>query len=218
MNSTVHIPYLNPVAYTTKEALLEALDLQGAHLAVDTVNWQSYPYCPLVSVRLAYWEGGLLLNYFVRGLDLRTLSLGDGHYVHTDSCVEFFMQRERGESYINFEFNAAGVCYACHHKTIKESTPLSPNEYASIKRTATHLDKKLDEAGMHSWEVSVEIPWTTMGYPEDVVPERLWGNFYKCGDDTAHPHFLSWAPIEEPAPAFHRPQFFGELVLLPKTI
>lgn len=216
MNSTIHIPYLDPQQYPNGEALNQALELQGQHLFIDRVNWTAFPYKPLVSLHLSYSEEGLLLSYFVRGLDLRTLSTGDGHYVHTDSCVEFFMQRERGESYINFEFNAAGVCYASHHRTIKDSSPLTPNEYASIKRTATHLGKKLDEEGLHCWQVLVQIPWETMGYPQGKVPQKLWGNFYKCGDDTAHPHYLSWAPINEPDPAFHRPQFFGELILLPK--
>lgn len=213
MQPTIRIPYVDPKQYRDEAALILALEQGGAHIVIDQVNWVDYPYRPLVSVRLSYSEGGLLLHYFVRGLDLRTLSEGDGHYVHTDSCVEFFMQRERGERYTNFEFNAAGVCYASHHKTIKESTPLTPSEYASIKRYATHLGERLTQSGLHAWEILVEIPWTTMGYEAGTIPERLWGNFYKCGDDTAHPHYLSWAPIDEPAPAFHRPQFFGELIL-----
>ncbi|MDY3247127.1 MAG: carbohydrate-binding family 9-like protein, partial [Prevotella sp.] len=29
------------------------------------------------------------------------------------------------------------------------------------------------------------------------------------------PHFLSWAPIQLPAPDFHRPDFFGQLLFEP---
>jgi len=36
-------------------------------------------------------------------------------------------------------------------------------------------------------------------------------NFFKCGDDTQQPHFLSWQPIDTPRPDFHRPEFFGFL-------
>ena len=32
-------------------------------------------------------------------------------------------------------------------------------------------------------------------------------------DKTAHPHYLSWSPIGTEKPDFHRPEFFGELVL-----
>jgi hypothetical protein len=38
-------------------------------------------------------------------------------------------------------------------------------------------------------------------------------NFYKCGDETPEPHFLSWNPIDLPKPNFHVPQFFGQLEL-----
>jgi hypothetical protein len=45
------------------------------------------------------------------------------------------------------------------------------------------------------------------------LPETIRANFYKCGDLTAHPHFLSWNPIDLPKPDFHRPEFFGTLTL-----
>lgn len=217
MKPIIHIPYLSSKLFSDEEALIEALELYGAHLLIDKINWKSFPYRPLVSVHLAYSEEGLILHYFVRGLDLRTISAGDGHYVHTDSCVEFFMQREPGESYINFEFNAAGVCYASHHSSIKDSIPFSLGEYSSILRSATYQGKRIDTQGLHTWQILVQIPWSTMGYTSNKLPECLWGNFYKCGDDTAHPHYLSWAPIDEPSPAFHRPQFFGKLVLNKKS-
>lgn len=196
-------------------ALAEVLEARGRRISVDTLNWPiDFPYRPICIVDVAYCRRGILLHYFVRGLELRTLSPGDGHYVHEDSCVEFFMQRERGEAYINFEFNAAGVCYASHHKSPREGSLLSSEEFASIERTATYQGQRLDLGeGIHQWELSALIPWETMGYAAGEVPERLWGNFYKCADGTAHPHYLSWAPIEEERPAFHRPQFFGELVL-----
>lgn len=209
------IPYLSTVGKSL-EQLQRELETVGERLRIDTLNWrEDYPYCPVVSADLAYSEEGLVLHYFVHGEDIRTTSPGDGNYVHEDSCVEFFMQREAGESYINFEFNAAGVCYAAHHKTITESTLLSPEEFAAIKRIATYQGQRLEQTeGVYNWEVTALIPWTVMGYAEGVVPQSLRANLYKCGDKTAHPHFLSWAPIVEAAPAFHRPQFFGKLTLV----
>ena len=190
---------------------------QGQPLYIDTLNWRKdFPHRPLVAAYLGYDDDALYVTYVVDGEDLRTLSPGDGNYVHEDSCVELFMQRGIGESYINFEFNAAGVCYAAHHQSPSESTLLTAEEFASIERWATHLGGQgLEQTGHYSWELTAALPWTTMGYPEGTLPEKLWANLYKCGDKTAHPHFLSWAPIEEEKPAFHRPQFFGELILLP---
>lgn len=201
------------------ENLSTQLETQGVRLHISTLNWaESYPYHPMAVVDVAYTEEGIALSYFVRGLCLRTLSAGDGNYVHEDSCVEFFMQREQGESYINFEFNAAGVCYASHHDSPSVGKPLSPSEYASIRREGSVQGQILaEQTGLHTWTLKAFIPWTTMGYQPNELPTRLWGNFYKCADGTQYPHYLSWAPIAEPAPAFHRPQFFGELILAPKA-
>ena len=48
---------------------------------------------------------------------------------------------------------------------------------------------------------------------EEILRIARFEGFYKCGDKTAHPHFLSWNPVGTPAPDFHRPDFFGELIL-----
>lgn len=209
---TAHIPYIETEGQSL-EALQQLLETQGKRLTIDTLNWeQDFPYCPATSALLAYSREGLLLSFFVHGSDLRTLSPGDGNYVHEDSCVEFFMQREPGASYINFEFNAAGVCYASYHEDVQRSSLLSPEDFAAIKRIATYAGQQREEAGgLYDWSVTALIPWHIMGYPEGKIPSQMRANLYKCGDKTAHPHFVSWCPIQEVAPAFHRPQFFGEL-------
>ena len=56
------------------------------------------------------------------------------------------------------------------------------------------------------------IPFDLLGLDSDALPEKLRGNIYKCGDRTAHPHYLSWAPIGTPSPDFHRPEYFGEVL------
>ncbi|KGN86109.1 carbohydrate-binding family 9-like protein [Porphyromonas sp. COT-290 OH860] len=206
------IPFVD-LSSTSMTDLPLLLESRGRRLHIDTLPWEAdFPYQPIAVVDIAHCHEGIALHYFVRGLDLRTLSEGDGHYVHEDSCVEFFMQREEGEAYINFEFNAAGVCYASHHPRVGEGTGFTAEEFATIRRHATYADQKLDQTGLHTWELTALIPWTTMGYAEGERPQSMRANFYKCADGTAHPHYLSWSPIVEEQPAFHRPQFFGELI------
>ena len=36
-------------------------------------------------------------------------------------------------------------------------------------------------------------------------------NFYKWGDKTSHPHWLTWSFVDHPTPDFHLPRFFGTL-------
>jgi hypothetical protein len=43
------------------------------------------------------------------------------------------------------------------------------------------------------------------------LPETLRANFYKCGDGTSVPHYLSWNQVITETPDFHRPEFFGEI-------
>lgn len=213
---SAYIPYLETNGKSWEE-LVESLELSGRRISVDVLNWeQAYPYCPICMLSMAYSNEGVLLSFFVHSLDIRTTSPGDGNYVHEDSCVEFFMQREEGDSYINFEFNAAGVCYASYHQDRHQSSKFSADDYREIKRIATFQGKRMEQtAGVYSWSVTALIPWHIMGYGVGEIPQMMRANFYKCGDKTAHPHYLSWSPIVEDFPAFHRPQFFGELYFMP---
>ncbi|WP_084054648.1 carbohydrate-binding family 9-like protein [Caldicoprobacter faecalis] len=43
--------------------------------------------------------------------------------------------------------------------------------------------------------------------------KRIKANFYKCGDKTKYPHWGCWNRIDTPHPDFHRPEFFGDLIL-----
>jgi hypothetical protein len=43
--------------------------------------------------------------------------------------------------------------------------------------------------------------------------KRMKGNFQKCGDKTKFPHYGSWNRIDTPEPDFHRPEYFGDLIL-----
>lgn len=209
----LQVPYLSTQGMSLEE-VQRVIEQKGCRVFVNTLNWRNeFPYQPLVVADVAYEEFGILIHFFVHGEDIRTTSLGDGNYVHEDSCVEFFMQREAGNSYINFEFNAAGVCYASHHSSPSEGDKFTAQEYQQIARIATFSGQRLEQTeGLYDWHVTARIPWTVMGYSDGVMPQTMRANFYKCGDKTAHPHYLSWAPIDEPAPAFHRPQFFGTLI------
>ena len=96
-------------------------------------------------------------------------------------------------------------------------------EDSCVKRPAEEMEEILRIArfegpqeyagGIWDWRVTVLIPFELVGADPENLPEKLRANFYKCGDKTAHPHFLSWNPVGTPSPDFHRPEFFGELIL-----
>jgi hypothetical protein len=36
-------------------------------------------------------------------------------------------------------------------------------------------------------------------------------NFYKCGDETAVTHYVTWNPVKTNNPDYHQPEFFGKV-------
>lgn len=191
-----------------------ALELEGARFDVDCVNWPGeFPYAPLCAGRIARTEGSLVVDFRVSGLDLRAENKEDNGSQWEDSCVEFFVQDPDGSVYYNFEINALGKVLACTGADRNKRVQRPSEEMEAIARFATV--KKLDtvKEGLQSWRVCIIIPFELIGADPENLPAKLRANFYKCGDKTAHPHFLSWNPVGTPNPDFHRPEFFGELIL-----
>ena len=69
--------------------------------------------------------------------------------------------------------------------------------------------------GPQEWTVTIAVPKRLYAQADLNLTEfsgrTVKANFYKCGDDTAVPHFLSWNPVGVPKPSFHQPDFFGDV-------
>lgn len=215
MTNVLNVPF----ADLKHQDLDTALEFYGAPIAIDCVNWPGqFPYAPLCNARIARTENALLADFRVSGLDLRAFNLKDNGTQWEDSCVEIFIEDPDGSRYYNFEINPLGKILAAsgpdrHNRTIRPE-----EEMADIVRIAQSLPdtaagEPVDLKGLHSWRVAVAIPFHLVGADPKNLPHSLKANFYKCGDKTDHPHFLSWSPVMTPNPDFHRPEFFGELVL-----
>ncbi|GET25175.1 carbohydrate-binding family 9-like protein [Prolixibacter sp. NT017] len=198
------IPYLP--ALSTKNAG-ELLPKVGLVLQLQQINWQEFPHKPEVDVYLGHSGHSLFLHYVVRKDYVRAVNRNDQEPVYEDSCVEFFLQEN--ENYRNFEFNALGVCLSAVGAERKSRRRLQTEELALIRRNASlHPDALPPEDVLSDWNLTVEIPFSMIGLERG---KSFRGNFYKCGDETLIPHFVSWAPIKELKPDFHRPEFFAEL-------
>ncbi len=181
---------------------------------IDTVNWGLFPYKPIAVFDIARSNTSLYLRYFVKGNSLKAVYETDNSPVHKDSCVEFFVMKEGDAEYMNFEFNCIGICDAARRQSRDIKFPLTEEEYKTIRRYSSLENKPFNEKkGVFSWELIVAIPLTLIGLDVNDLPEKIFGNFYKCADDTEFPHFISWNPVNTPEPDFHRPEFFGELYL-----
>lgn len=212
---TLSIPYIPRLdERPTWETVEPILDQYAAKAPVATVNWPEYPERPEVEALIARSSHSLFLKFDVTEQSVRGTYTDDGSPVYQDSCVEFFVRHPDDRRYLNFEFNCLGTCDAARRQSRELAAPFAPTEYqrirrhASLGRTPVAIDDKAT-----SWRLLIEIPFELMDLDGQALPSALRVNFYKCGDLTKRPHFLSWNPIELPTPNFHCPEYFGEALL-----
>lgn len=208
MANTLSVPRLNGDDW--RQALLA----QGTPFRVDQVNWpDAFPTAPSCEGFIGRTDEALAIHWKVSGPDLRVQNLEDGGRIWEDSCCELFvLHPEKGE-YINIEVNAAGILLAAWGAGRNERRPLSKDELSRIIRVADVKGPCNEVGGVHDWSLSLLIPFNLLGLDAARLPAALKGNIYKCGDETAHPHFLSWSPVGTPQPDFHRPEFFGTFLI-----
>ena len=67
--------------------------------------------------------------------------------------------------------------------------------------------------GEKGWSVLAYIPYSFLLNHYSCVEKEMRANFYKCGNNTVIPHYSTWNRVELPKPDYHRPEFFGRLIL-----
>jgi len=141
--------------------------------------------------------------------------------VWKDSCVEFFVEPKPGRGYFNFEFNCGGA-FLCSHivdptrtgEGFKQFTKV-PWEIAREIQTRASLPTIVDPEITEpvTWTLQFFIPLTVfeeyLGALGDLSGQMWRGNFFKCADDSSHPHWGSWSPVDELN--FHLPRCFRTL-------
>lgn len=213
---TLNVPYIPELDNASLEDAIKILDDHGTRRTIECLNWpDQFPYRPLTTFTIAHSGTHIYIDFFVRCNYLRAVNSENNGPVHQDSCVEFFVAPEGRQPYYNFEFNCIGTIHAARRMDRHTFTPLTDEQLNRVRRLASCGTKPFEELeGMFSWNLMVAIPIDLMGLKyEKGKPLSLHANFYKCADSTAAPHFLSWAPIDTPEPDFHRPEFFGTIVL-----
>lgn len=209
------VPIQDVSQYETLANKVDFLNEVGAEALINEVNWErDFPKFLPASVRVAHNGERLFLLYTVREEQLRAVNTHDFGSVWEDSCVEFFMQREGEKTYRNFECNVLGALLAAKRED-RDSSERLTSEMPSIVRYTIIKHKYNNGKQVSDWIAYLEIPKKALGFSENesLKGQKIRANFYKCGDETPEPHYLSWSPIDLPKPNFHVPQFFGLLEL-----
>ena len=212
---TLKVPSQNISHYGTLPERVNYLNEAGAEAIINEVNWKDvYSKLLPVSVRVAHDGQKIYLLYTVKGEKLRAVNTEDYGSVWEDSCVEFFMQKDGDERYRNFECNVLGALLAADHEDRNTSERLTEH-MPDIIRFSNIQHRYEGGQQVSDWTMYLEIPKKAMGYgdEETLRGKKIRANFYKCGDETPEPHYISWNPIDLPKPDFHVPQFFGLLEL-----
>ncbi len=173
---------------------------------IGTYKWLDNGYTPVASARLSVMGDTLFVRLRAEETDpLVRYRKGDADpHVWCDSCLEFFFSTNDSAKYVNLEMNADG-CYICNVGNDRNGRlPCSPFAEGG-EPTAT--------VGEGFWQVEASLSLTKMAsiFNVDAVT-ALRGNFYKCGDETAFPHFGMWSEVGMPHPDFHRPEFFAPIL------
>ena len=199
---SIYNPQLADLSLAKIDAILRSMPITGH---IDQINWPDlYPVAPESCFALAHTDDMLYVRFEVKGEVPLSTKTTDLELVNEDACVEIFIADADNTHYWNFEFNAAGVCNASHRKERKvDVVRLNEEQLQSIQRFPVQL------CAAH-WSLLVGIPLTLIEF-DNAREHARRANLYKCGDKTSLKHYASWNPINAHAPAFHLPEFFGEV-------
>lgn len=133
--------------------------------------------------------------------------------IYTDSCLEvFLMPVENDPRYINFEVNPNGVYLSEIGTGRKDRCFIS--ELTDIEPIITPF--KLNENSKEAWGFEIFIPDSLISavYSIDYSTKEtsLKGNFYKCADLSAAPHYGALFPVTTAELGFHNPDCFGNII------
>lgn len=174
--------------------------------------WDINGYRPQSGAFVGWDDFGIHVWLYSLETDIRAEVTKFCGRVCSDSCLEFFFQPDPDHSdlYINYECSPKPCVYFAagssrHDRKAPASLPsgLEPSSKVipgygwCVRYTITSSWLK-DEFGVQ----------LTSGC-------KMRGNFFKCGDLTANPHYGVWSPIDvkaHPKPDFHLSEYFSELL------
>jgi hypothetical protein len=191
------------------DAVSELLDTFERH-KLEHVPWAEFPDKPKVSFTIAYNLSNVFLKFYVKEKHIRAENNTINSAVYEDSCVEFFLSFDEGDTYYNFEFNCIGTCLAGYGSSKDKRHLLNEELIGNLKNKFFIYS----ENGKYvNWQLTLAIPLATFVHTpvKNLSGMSCRANFYKCGNLLPEQHFITWSNIIAEEPNFHLPQFFGRL-------
>gem|GEM_PF-235319 len=174
---------------------------------------------PKVQAKLLYDDKNIYVSFIVDDQYVRAVSQKTHDMVCRDSCVEFFFTPSENiaDGYFNLETNCGGTILLYHQtargQNINKVAEKDCEKIKMLPSLPKIVEPEIKEPT--HWTLQYAMPVEMLEkYAKVVKPAKgvKWrANFYKCADQTSHPHWLTWSKVELPKPDFHQPAFFGTI-------
>ncbi|MBN1821828.1 MAG: hypothetical protein JW833_13995 [Prolixibacteraceae bacterium] len=178
---------------------------------IDIVNWKDFTFKPEVSFQITHSGKTINLKYKVKEKYILAKETQTNGEVYKDSCVEFFISFD-GKNYYNFEFNCIGTIHLAYGTGRKNRVFVDPEIIKEIEIISSLGNQPFEERkGNFEWVLEARIPVSCFTFDKiiNLSGIKATANFYKCGDGTSEPHYVTWNPVNSENPDYHRPEFFG---------
>lgn len=187
--------------------------------AIDCYPWDQNGYVPKTYATVMYSKEGFHVFMISYEKEIMATRENMNDPVCRDSCMEFFFNPDptNDDRYLNFELNPLGTLYLAIGKD-RFSRILITDTAPGLFRIRPSVTKKiLRSFSGPFWSINFFIPFSfiekyygKLNYKSGM---KMTGNFYKCAEDTKYPHFGCWSEVKTKTPDFHRPEYFGSLIL-----
>jgi hypothetical protein len=192
-------------------------------LSINQFHPQSSDHRPITSARMLHAAGQLFVQFHVQDRYVRCVNNRFQDRVSKDSCVECFLSPRADAGYFNFEMNCGGtlLLYYIEDATRTDSalfrkyTVLSEEDAKDVRIVSSlggRIEPEIKEP--LAWTLAMSAPLAFferfVGNLGELAGQAWAGNFFKCGDETSHPHWASWSDIGQRL-RFHQPERFGEI-------
>jgi hypothetical protein len=189
-------------------------DKRNKKIEIDTINWPEYNYTPEVDLAIAYSDLEIFLKFYITEKYFKAEKTESNQMVCEDSCVEFFVSPANDGIYYNMEFNGIGTCLLGSGTRREDNKQADPAIIKKIRRlSSAGLMPLKEKEGQFSWTLTLAVPFRIFFHHniKDVIGKTFRANFYKCGDKTKVPHYVTWSPVDTVKPDYHQPEYFGKI-------
>lgn len=178
--------------------------------SLDNHLWKNdYPTFWRTSVQLcASKNKGIYARLFSDESPVKAVFKNRDEPVYSDSCMELFFQPFSDDlRYVNIEINPNCAYLSAIGADRNNRTFVS--KLTDLRYSVKSLPAQT------GWGVELFIPEELISSAfsrEFVLGGEIKANVYKCGDETAFPHYSSLFLVGTSMPDFHRPEYFGSII------